>query len=97
MSKFPALYKATLYIFEEDNKTHRYEICGILYADSFADAARQIEEYYGDELGDIKIELYEEGLIEFAPSKLPEVQKILDNYLSSGIAEEVKNVSTKMW
>lgn len=34
----------------------------LIYAKSFADAAEQIERYYGDTIESMKIQMYEEGL-----------------------------------
>lgn len=91
MAKFPTVFEATLYI--DDNSDHHckpYRVCGLLYSESFADAARQIEEYYGNDLFDMKIELYEDGIMEFHPKYLPVVEKLLNNYINGSTYEEVK-------
>lgn len=99
MAKFPTVFEATLYI--DDSSDHHckpYRVCGLLYSESFADAARQIEECYGDELSDMKIELYEDGIIEFHPKDLPVVRKLLNNYINGSTYEEVKpNEDKEMW
>ena len=99
MAQFPTVFEATLYI--NDSSDHRckpYRVCGLLYAENFADAARQIEEGYGPELSDMKIELYEDGIIEFHPKDLPVVKKLLNNYINGSTYEEVKpNEDKEMW
>lgn len=99
MAKFPTVFEATLYI--DDSSDHHckpYRVCGLLYSESFADAARQIEEYYGNDLSDMKIELYEDGIIEFHPKDLPVVEKLLNNYINGSTYEEVKpNENKEMW
>ena len=34
----------------------------LIYAKNFVEAAEQIERYYGDTIGSMKIQMYEEGL-----------------------------------
>lgn len=99
MAKFPTVFEATLYIDDSsDYHCKPYRVCGLLYSESFADAARQIEEYYGNDLSDMKIELYEDGIIEFHPKDLPVVEKLLNNYINGSTYEEVKlNENKEMW
>lgn len=97
MTKYPALYEVNLYVYE-NNRTNQYHVCGILYTENFADAAKQLEEYYGNEIGDMKIELYEDGLIEFHPKHLPFIRQILNEYINGSAQEEVSSNGTEeMW
>lgn len=99
MAKFPTVFEATLYINDSgDHRCKPYRVCGLLYSESFADAARQIEEWYGNDLSDMKIELYEDGIIEFHPKDLPVVKKLLNTYINGSTYEEVKpNEDKEMW
>ena len=46
MSKYPFTYKLTTFDIYNREKIE----CGILYADTYTQAMKQIEEYYGDEI-----------------------------------------------
>ena len=72
---YTALFTAHLYInLEEPNVVE----CGIIYADSFADAAKKIEDAYGDELFDLSITLYDSSLFTFPQDKMPIIRQILE-------------------
>ena len=63
ISKFPFSYKVIWFDgFYDDPNFKCNEDCGMGLADSYADAARQIEDYYGGDLVIIKeLMLYEEA------------------------------------
>ena len=51
----------TVEYWDEDEKILKTE--GVLiYAESFANAAEQVEEYYGNTIESMRIQMYEEGL-----------------------------------
>lgn len=62
-SKFPFSYKVIWFDEFSDNPNFKYnKDCGMGFADSYTDAARQIEDYYGNDLVTIKeLTLYEEN------------------------------------
>lgn len=72
---YTALFAAHLYISPE--KPDLVE-CGIIYASSFADAAKKIEEIYGDEMFDLSITLYDNTLFHFPQEKMPIIRQILE-------------------
>lgn len=76
MNKYPTLYKVHLVDFD-GNQTDHYVNYGLIYASDYADAAKQLEDYYGEELDGIGIEMYEEGLVEIPQSSLPLIRDIL--------------------
>ena len=71
---YTALFTVHLYISPE--KPDVVE-CGIIYADSFADAAKKIEEAYGDEMFDLSITLYDSSFT-FPQEKMPIIRQILE-------------------
>lgn len=62
-SKFPFSYKVIWFnYFYDDPNFKCHEDCGMGLADSYADAAKQLENYYGNDLVIIKeLMLYEEA------------------------------------
>lgn len=72
---YTALFTVHLYI---DPEKPDFVECGIVYADSFADAAKKIEEAYGDELFDLSITLYDNALFHFPQEKMPIIRQILE-------------------
>lgn len=80
MGKFPALYKVEVY---DESSNSLKTIHGLLYVDSFADAAKTLEQYYGlNETESMKIELFEEDLIE-----LPEDKELIKKIKSKLLGE----------
>lgn len=55
---FPFLFHVT-WLFEEKN----LDDYGAIYAPTFADAAKQIEQHYGDDLIEVRLYPLEEGLL----------------------------------
>ena len=72
---YTALFTVHLYISPEEPNIVE---CGIIYADSFADAAKKIEDTYGDELFDLSITLYDSSLFAFPQDKMPIIRQILE-------------------
>lgn len=72
---YTALFAAHLYISPEKPD---FVECGIIYVDSFADAAKKIEEVYGDEMFDLSITLYNNALFTFSQEKMPIIRQILE-------------------
>ena len=54
----PALVKAT---FWDDNSTKEEVI--LLYGKNFTEIMRQVEDYYGDQLENVYIEMFDEGCL----------------------------------
>ena len=76
---YPCLYKATVFYYDGEAQSDVTETMhGILYADSFADAARQVESYYGKDLISVETELFEDGLIEIPEAEVATIRKILE-------------------
>lgn len=74
-----ALYNVKLCRYDYEKKTSIHdEDNGILYVDSFADAATQIEDYYADELETMSIELFDAGFFHFSSEYLPIIKKIIN-------------------
>ena len=61
---YPVYYEATC-----DSGEEKYYDGGIFYAESWEDAAKQLSEYYKDELISIHIELYDIGDFTFSREK----------------------------
>lgn len=72
---YTALFTVHLYISPEKPD---FVECGIIYANSFADAAKKIEEAYGDEMFDLSITLYDNTLFTFSQEKMPIIRQILE-------------------
>lgn len=72
---YTALFTAHLYISPEKPD---FVECGIIYANSFADAAKKIEEAYGDEMFDLSITLYDSSIFTFPQEKMPIIRQILE-------------------
>lgn len=72
------LFTVTFYTeTEKEIKEH-----GILYATSYADAAAQIESYYGEELTSLEITLYADALFTYTSNEFHnEVKKVVDSIL----------------
>lgn len=58
----PALAKVTWY--DDIDGVTRTSV-HVMQAFNFTDAAKQLEDHYGDNLVEMRIKLYEDGLIEF--------------------------------
>lgn len=56
------LYKATYW---DDFQNVVASDWGAVYADSFAEAGNQIEDYYGEDLDTLKLECFDCGLLTF--------------------------------
>ncbi len=86
MSKYPFAFSAVIY-FNYDNNTQKTKYVreqGMGFADSFAQAASIIENYYGSDLINIqKLELFEETDILLMP------QAHIDEYRQRDLATEV--------
>ena len=72
---YTALFTVHLYLSPEEPD---FVEGGIIYADSFADAAKKIEEAYGDEMFDLSITLYDSSLFTFPQDKMPIIRQILE-------------------
>lgn len=58
------------------------EECGLVYANNFTEAMRQIEDYYGKDLEAVKsIELYDSSVFTFSPEMLPTIKKEIEERL----------------
>lgn len=85
MFKFPTLYTVNLITFDNSDSQHGISSAnfqhgvthGILFSDSWADAAKQLEEYYGEEIESMHIEMFEDGLIEFPAEYYNSIHSIL--------------------
>lgn len=49
----------------------------LIYAKNFADAAEQIERYYGDTIESMKIQIYEEGLFRIGTQHIKMIEEKL--------------------
>ena len=72
---YTALFTVHLYLSPEKPD---FVECGIIYADSFADAAKKIEEAYDDSMFDLSITLYDSSLFRFPQDKMPIIRQILE-------------------
>ena len=88
---YPCLYKATVCYYDGDAKDSVTEVMhGIIYADSFADAASQIEKYYGEDLIALETELFEDGASELMEADAFAAVEIMD--MLSVLDEEEKQI-----
>lgn len=56
--------------------------CGLVYADNFTDAMKQIEDYYGKDLEAVKsLELYDASIFTFSPEMLPTIKNEIEESL----------------
>lgn len=56
--------------------------CGLVYADNFTDAMKQIEDYYGKDLEAVKsLELYDASIFTFSPEMLPTIKSEIEEDL----------------
>lgn len=56
--------------------------CGLVYADNFTDAMKQIEDYYGKDLEAVKsLELYDASIFTFSPEMLPTIKDEIEESL----------------
>lgn len=56
--------------------------CGLVYADNFTDAMKQIEDYYGKDLEAVKsLELYDASIFTFSPEMLPTIKSEIEESL----------------
>ena len=90
MLKYPTLFKVNLAIYDNGD-VERGSIRGILFSEGWADAAQQLQEYYGDEIESIEIELFEDGVIEFPEAHYETIYNILSG--SAGINFTPREVS----
>ena len=61
-----------------DEDEHILKTEGVLiYAKCFADAAEQIECYYGETIESMKIQMYEEGLFRIEPQHIKMIEEKL--------------------
>jgi len=66
----------TVEYWDEDERCLKIE--GILiYAESFAGAAEQVENYYGQTIESMKIQMYEEGLFRIDPQHIKMIEEKL--------------------
>ena len=66
----------TVEYWDEDEKILKTE--GVLiYAESFANAAEQVEEYYGNMIESMKIHMYEEGLFKIDTQHIKTIEEKL--------------------
>ena len=70
---YPIYYEATC-----DSGEEKYYDGGFFYAESWEDAAKQLSEYYGDELVSIHIELYEIGDFTFSVEKARAIKDLMN-------------------
>lgn len=58
------------------------EECGLVYADNFTDAMKQIEDCYGKDLEAVKsLELYDTSIFTFSLEMLPTIKKEIEENL----------------
>lgn len=58
------------------------EECGLVYANNFTEAMKQIEDYYGEDLEAVKsIKLYDTSIFTFSPEMLPTIKKEIEENL----------------
>ena len=70
---YPVYYEAVC-----DSGEEKYYDGGFFYAESWEDAAKQLSEYYGDELISIHIELYEIGDFTFSLEKANAIKDLMN-------------------
>lgn len=73
---YPVLAKVTYW--DEVNGKHCTRV-NLLSAYSFSEAAQQLESYYGDCLEDMKLTIYEEGLITMPTHMYKTLKEIMTN------------------
>lgn len=66
----------TVEYWDEDESCLKTEAV-LIYAGSFADAAERIEDYYGDTIGSMRIQMYEEGLFRVDPQHIKMIEEKL--------------------
>lgn len=68
------IYKVEYYFDDEDHRDN-----GLLYASNFTEAARKLEEYYGEDLTNILyLEPYDVGVFTFDDADAETIKSILD-------------------
>ncbi len=73
-----ALFKVEIYEWNTtESKGNTTTIHGIIYAESYTKAAAIIEDYYGDSIVSLKIELLEDTILTLPKDKFKEVEAIL--------------------
>ncbi len=73
------IFKYNVIFFDEDNKND-LEICGITFGKNFEEAMKNLEEYYGNELIEVKIKYHSYN------NNIVEIKK---DYCLDDILEEV--------
>lgn len=66
----------TVEYWDEDEHCLETE-AALIYAGSFADAAERAEDYYGDTIGSMRIQMYEEGLFRIDPQYIKMIEEKL--------------------
>ena len=72
------MYIAYCEIKAYDGSDTFFEECALLYATSFTDAAKQLEAYYGLDLEECSIKLYDMGIFHFSNDQTKAIQNILE-------------------
>lgn len=73
---YTALYKVE--VFDEIAGSGTFTECGILYAESFSHAMKQLEDFYGDDIQTVHfLELYDTTVFTFDPKHLETIQNIV--------------------
>ena len=63
LKHYLAAYEATIYTGSVETDVPEYVEHGFISCDNYVDAMKQIEEYYGDDIIDIKITLYDGAML----------------------------------
>lgn len=71
---YSVYFTATVY---EDNGTHRVECGAITNINSYVDAMKKLENFYGDTLDKIEIKLFDTEMMVFTPEDGIHIQEIL--------------------
>ena len=75
---YTCLYKVECSFCASD-ENHKYTDCGVLYANTFAQAAEQLEDYYGCELEAIThLEMYDTPYLRLSEDLFEKVKDHLD-------------------
>lgn len=66
----------TVEYWDEDEHCLNTE-AALIYAGNFADAAERVEDYYGDTIESMRIQMYEEGLFRIEPQHIKMIEEKL--------------------
>lgn len=78
---YTALYKVE--VFDQVAECGTFVECGVLYADSFASAMKQLEEFYGDDIQTVHfLELYDTTVFTFDPKHMETIKEIIEEVFS---------------